>query len=188
MKTRHFSVLAGLSAALLWAASADASTVTIGLQDPTAGPAITTVATGTNAANYGSVSTFFGNFNIQSVSATDTVTFPNNDFTSNTIDIASSLGGTINVWVTVQNVGIPFGTSINFQSGFTLNNPHAMASVTETTFLDNSNGLFGGTTLNSQVFTGVGSVVKSTNHGTNPTYSLTELFQIVVPASPPQLL
>jgi hypothetical protein len=161
MRLRLKSLLpaAAMVAASLTLSSAYAATISIGLQQAGVNSGnITTVATGTTNATYtGS----YGSFTLNNIYGTGTL----NALSSGSLQASSAAGGTITVYVTEQGLTAPVGPS-SLVSGFTSNLfTGAATSVLESTYFDNANGLFTGTMLASQLFTGVGSTT-STNLAT----------------------
>jgi hypothetical protein len=85
-----------------------------------------------------------GHFTSINVSATGSGAQPEPALDSNTIDVTSTGGGTLVIWVTEQGIGTPVGPSL-FDSSFTVNRITPGWSVTESTSL-------GGTPLGSATF------------------------------------
>jgi len=104
---------------------------------------------------------------------------------SQTIDVSAAAPGTLNIFVTSQNLTSPTGF-LNFLSGFTSNFINGPLTVTEQTFLDTGNGQFTTTgatvtALGSHTFTGPGLETASAllAHLAGAPYSVTEVFTIV---------
>ena len=153
--------------ALVFVSGAYADTITIGLQE---GGGIVTVASGSTTASF---SGSFGTFSLVNVNGTGTFSLSLPTFGSNTLQVAGS-GGTLNVFVTDQGITSPTGLT-DFLSAFTANLLPLGWTVTESTYIDTSNGLFGGTLLNSSP-TGFNSGTSSLT--TSSLYSATEKFVI----------
>jgi hypothetical protein len=176
---RRFLSLAGIASAFLWASTANAVTVTIGLQEAGFnGGAIQTVAA--SATGVASFAGAFGTFTSITASGQGNPPLPDGQLlNSNTLDVSGSTPGTLNVYVTSSgNTG---AGPVPFLSSFTNNLLTAGWTVTERTFLDTGNGVFATTTaLGSAVFTAIGTSVTTTlaNVGAGP-YSLTHLYTIV---------
>jgi len=165
--------------ALVFVSGAYADTITIGLQE---GGGIVTVASGSTTASF---SGSFGTFSLVNVNGTGTFSLSLPTFGSNTLQVAGS-GGTLNVFVTDQGITSPTGLT-DFLSAFTANLLPLGWTVTESTYIDTSNGLFGGTLLNSSpTFTTTGSATGTNSASTSGTYSATELFVITANATPGQ--
>jgi len=151
---------------------------------PTNGNEITSASSGSPYL----FSTSFLTWSAVAVTAFADPTLPQPDF--NTTEQNAALGvSTVNsvttgtqlyVWVTVQNMTTPTGVNL-FQTSFTTNVIDNISTVTETAFLDNSNGLFGGTQLATHTFSGIGTNVQFNNSQSlvNP-FSETELYIITV--------
>lgn len=161
------------------ASVANAATITVGFQQiGFNGDAITTVpTTGTGLLVYGSS---YGNF----TSAGTASGSPPNAFgellASTSQSIAStSAGGTFNVYITSQGNSAPSG-NLTFISSLTSNLLPAGWTVTQSTFLDSGNGLFGGTLLSSHTFNAAGAFTGVAAGDTGPgLYSVTQLYTIV---------
>jgi hypothetical protein len=82
---------------------------------------------------------------------------PTLDTASMTAQTTSDGAKILYVWITEQDLTSPQGVS-SLLSGFTANHfTGGATSVEEYTFIDTANGLWGGTALASQTFTGLGS-------------------------------
>jgi len=121
----------------------------------------------------------YGTFTVNDASAQDfAVLGPPGLLNSNVLDISSSTAGTLTIWVTAQ--GLSFTGVQNIISSFAVNaQSGSIASVTETTYFSPTNALYGGTLLNSHIFTSIGTAGPfSTSGTTSGTYSVTEQYQI----------
>jgi hypothetical protein len=181
MNTKVFAAVAMASASMLWAASANADTIEIGVGSvpatvagPVPGPGPLTLSNFMGVAGW-------------SITATATSAPPGNLLESDTIDLVLTAPPTspIFIWVTAFGVTSPTGLQM-LQSTFTsnqLNNPGW--SVTERTWVDNTNTPFGtGTPLSSATFsnpTSQSAQATAPATLTNP-YSVTEEY-IVTPAA-----
>jgi len=158
MRKLLLTATALLAAPVLWASAAHASLISIGLQEAgTNGGAITTVATdtGTGAVSY---SHTYGTFTVNQVSATGYPALTQPQLDTNSINVSSASGGTLTVYVTEQGLSSPTGIN-NFLSSFTSNLLNgAVTSVTESTYIDTGNGLWGGTLLATTNFTSIGTI------------------------------
>src|SRR6185436_14303090 len=141
-----------VAAAALVSASAFAGTsqaaIFIGLQQAGVnGGAITTVATGAIAAVYAAS---YGTFELELVTGTDGVDPTILGSTTSDHNFETTTGGSIDIYVTRDNIGgpIPF----KFLSTFTSNVLPSGWTVTETTYADAANGMYGGTVLSSHAF------------------------------------
>jgi hypothetical protein len=93
------------------------------------------------------------------------------------LDISSSAGGTLRVYVTSQNNTDVGNTWI---SSLTSNSLPGGWSVTEQTFIDPGNGLFTTTTqLASNLFNTIGTSVSAAIAASGNNYSVTHLYTIV---------
>jgi hypothetical protein len=101
---------------------------------------------------------------------------------SSTIDVSSTVLGTVVVAITEQGNTFPIGAS-TFLSTFTQNNPATVAGLTGTlqTFEDNGNGLYTTTTPLGAVFnlTGIGAILPQADLATTTTpFSVTEYYTV----------
>jgi hypothetical protein len=130
-----------------------------------------------------------GSFGSITVSATGSPALTSPQLDTQTIDISTlgvnaNAGETLYIWFTVQGLDSPLGVQ-NFQSSFTTNQLHNIASVTETTFIDPANGLFTGTQLATKTFTASNQTffsINATPFLNNP-FSETTLYVITVAAT-----
>ena len=149
-------------AALLVFPSAQASLISIGLQQAGVnGGAITTVAmdAGTGAVAFvGS----YGSFNFNTITAQGAPALPQGTLSTTSIQTSSSAAGTITVYVTETGLSAPNGPT-NFMSNFTSNTfLGAATSVVESTLFSNANALYSGTLLASSTFTNIGTLTSNT--------------------------
>lgn len=162
------------TSALALTPAANAGLISIGLQQAGVnGGAITTEGTGNGIASITGVP--YGSFALNSATAQDTATlgFPNLVF-SNAINTSSGTAGTLNVWITAQNLTEPTGLQ-NVLSSFTSNTLPAGWTVTEKTFYDAGNGLFTTTTpLGSATFTAIGTNLQTNAVTFTTPFSITE--------------
>jgi hypothetical protein len=166
------AAIGALSLALAGQASA---TVYIGLQQAGVnGGAITQEASGaTNAVFGGSYGTFSTNI------SSGVAGVPPDLLGSTTSDqVSSGVGGVLNIWVTATGLTSPIGTP-SLLSSFTSNTLPAGWTVTETSYLDPANGLFGGNQLATFNFTSIGTdlFTNAAATGAGP-YSVTERFTV----------
>jgi len=125
--------LGGISLAALLGTSAHADLITIGLQESGVnGGAVTTEGSGSGFATFAGS---YGSFSVNFVSALDEAVLGLPTLlSSNTLNISSSSGGTLEVLVTAQGLSVP-GAFLPLQSAFTVNGL-VNASVVETTYFD----------------------------------------------------
>jgi hypothetical protein len=169
-------VLAGVASALLWGSTANAVTVSIGLQGT---GAIVPVASGTGIASYTNPAGFESFSSIQVNGAGSPPLTGTDLLNSNTLDVSASAASSLKIYVTSQGNTSPTGLT-TFFSSFTSNLLTAGWTVMEQTFLDIGNGLFALTTpLSSATFTDIGISVAAAlaNAGAGP-FSVTELYTI----------
>jgi hypothetical protein len=180
---RRLLTFAGVAAAVLWASTANAATITIGFQQAGVNSGnITTLTSGVaGVANVNNLA--YGTFTLNTVDGTGKPLTPGNQLlVSNALDISGTTGGTLNVYVTSQ--GNTLATP-GFTSFFTENTLESGWTVTEQTFLDTGNGLFttsglGVTALGTAIFSAIGTSVAGALASAGPgLYSVTELFTIV---------
>ncbi len=153
MRIKTFLLAGTVAVASIGAATAaNANPISIGLSQ-TAGPGgITTVATGDGSATFaGSFGTFDSNF--ISVMGTPPLAEPTLATASIAVNSTTPGSQTLYIYVTEQNLTSLNGVS-NLVSGFTSNLfTGAVQSVDEYSFVDPSNGLWGGSQLASTTFT-----------------------------------
>jgi hypothetical protein len=167
---------------LAWAPLAHADLISVAAVtsgSPTSGD---TLSSGSGTVNVGS--TTVGNFTINNIQASDTASLGLPFLLlSNTLNLSSAGGGTLDIWITAQDLTQPVGPA-TVTSSFTTNLLNAGWTVTESTYYDAGNGLYTTTTpLSSDMFTGPigpggksgsGSQVEDFTSG----FSITEVFQI----------
>jgi hypothetical protein len=185
---KRFLGSVSLAAVLLGMAgigAANANTISIGLQEAGVnGGLITLEATSTAAAANGAVASVnpYGTFDVNSVNVT--VAPPSNLDFSGTTNVSSTTAGTLFVYVTVQGLNSAGGFvsgNIILTSLFQGNAVPAGWTVTEQTFIDNGNGLWGGSLLSTQVCTlslCSAGLPKMNTAATSATYSVTDLYTI----------
>jgi hypothetical protein len=165
-------------ALVLSAATARASTISIGLQDN--GGAITNVASGVDGAAF---SGFFDS--IFFVQATGNGFLPAPGvLNSNTSDsVQASAAGTLDVYVTAQGLTSPTGI-VDFFGSFTTNQLVGVAAVLERAYWDPTNSLWSGNLLDSQLLVGSNqtSVESQVVSGVTGPYSVTERFTMAFTA------
>lgn len=169
------SAVAGLSgAALLGAGTAHADLISIGMSQ-TATPPSSTLASGNGTAVFNGS---FGTFSTNVVTAVGTPPLAEPTLNTTSIDVKTVQRGpqTLYVWITEQGLSSPAGIQ-KFVSGFTSNLfSGKVQSVTEKTYLDVSNALWGtGFLLGSKMFTSAPDhhSVVTTTPPLAPLYSIT---------------
>jgi hypothetical protein len=172
------SALSGAALLVSLGSGANASLVTIGLQEAGVPGGITTVATGSDNASVNGLS--YGTFSANNISATSTPLLPAPLLLNSTSLNVTNTGGnnTLLVYITAQNVTQATGLNA-YLSSFTENILQSGFSVTMSTYLDPFNGLFSGSLLNTATLTAIGTNVQSqaADAGAGP-YSLTEVYTI----------
>jgi hypothetical protein len=155
--------------ALCLSVPAKAATVSIGLQE--GGGIVTVASSATGTASVTGL--LFGTFTVNNVSGSGNPPLSGVDLLdSNSLNISSATGGTINVFVTSQgNVGT--GAPTAYLSSFTSNLVNAGWTIEEKTFVDVGNGLYTGTLLADHTFTGIGTATSLNNGPTSALYSVT---------------
>jgi hypothetical protein len=154
--SKNLAGAAGIAAAVLWAPTAIADTISIGLQQAGVnGGVITTVATGSGTA--GVVGLSYGSFTANNVSGTGSppMALPA-ILNSSALDVSGSAPATLNVFVTSQGNSLP-AAIYNFLSTFTSNTLTPGWTVTEATFVSATNALFSGTPLSTFSFSNTGT-------------------------------
>ena len=108
------------------------------------------------------------------------------DQNSASLNVSSTTGGTLDVFVTFSGITAPLGSALGFLSTFTLNSVSGGASVTESTYLDSGNSSLPssaasvpGVLLNSATLSTLttDSLSATGNTGIGP-YSITEEYAI----------
>jgi hypothetical protein len=184
IRAAEFLVGVALVLALLVLPSgACANTITIGLQEASVnGGAVTTVGSGNGTVSL--VGITYGDFIFNNLSGTGTPILAAPTLSTTSINVSSATGAVLNVFIT--ETGLTFPTGVNsFISAFTGSLSGAVTSVVEQTFVDTSNGLFGGTQLASATFTGTGTGNTSSTNNTPflGTYSETVEYTITTTGS-----
>jgi opacity protein-like surface antigen len=180
MKMKLLTAMAVLAVALVSTSMALADTITIGLQEAGYyGGAITLGPSGNGTASFvGSYGTFSGANAVQ-VSATGTPGMAEPQLESNVLNISSSAPGVLSIYVTEQGLTDLSGVNA-LLSSFTSNLvTGGITSIQGRTYIDPSNGLWGGTQLASNTFTapGIASSTNATPSLSGP-FSLTEVYTI----------
>jgi hypothetical protein len=178
MISKRLIASAGIVTALFWASAASATTVSIGLQEASQnGGAVTQMATGSDFAVFGGSYGSIFNITIDSGSLGNTqfITQSQNQFSG---------AGTLKVYVTASGLTDPTG-AFAVLSSFTENALASGVSVTQQTYFNADNAIFGTETLLGQhTFTGP-FVTTQTASSLNladvlqTPYSITALYTIV---------
>jgi len=180
MTRKLLAATTALGIGLAFAGAAHASLISVGVQVGGVGP-ISNVANdgGTGFVNYGGMN---GNF-FTGVLATGSPLETQGSLNSESINISSSAGGTVAIYVTQQGLTSPSGIT-EFISGFTTNTWTNVVSVQEATYVDTANGLWGGTQLASQTFASASGAVATNSNSPDltGTYSITEEFIVTLAA------
>jgi hypothetical protein len=177
--------------AMLWGAAANADTITVGLQEAGVNGGLITVAgTATNGDFGWNTGVTYGTFHTKGDSTDDFGTgndvFPDL-LTSDSIDTVAKTAGTLTIYVTAQDQTNLSGIAA-LQSNFTSIGLTKGWTVTETTYISTSDGLYnvtdtglaGATELSTETFTALGAggaTVYSPVIGPGP-FSLTEVYTI----------
>jgi len=170
-----FTLLATL---LPLASSAYADLISIGFQEPGVDSGLITTE-GTGSGNLLISDLTYGTFSVNDASAQDfAILGPPGLLNTQVLNVSTSTPGTLGIWVTAQ--GLSFTGVENFVSSFAVNTLEgSIVSVTETTYFSATNALYGGTLLNSALFSGIGTMGPFTTSGaTSGTYSVTEQYMI----------
>jgi len=141
-----------------WVPHANADLISIGLQEAGVnGGAITTETTGGGSATLASV--VYGTFTLNQSTAQDAagIGLPSL-LNSNSLNTSSTSAGVLHVFVTAQGLTDPIGLT-GLLSSFAVNSlTGSLTSVTEQTFLNVGNTLYGTTTpLSSAAFSAIGT-------------------------------
>jgi hypothetical protein len=172
-----FAVAAAAFASIGIAGSSQAA-IFIGLQQAGVnGGAVTTVTSGAGSAVFAAS---YGTFELELITGVPGVAPSILGSTTNDTNVASTTGGTLDIYVTRDNITgpIPF----KFLSTFTSNSLPAGWTVTERTFVDAANGHYGGALLASHVFNSIGTFTHLDDFvgGAGP-YSVTTQYTLVAP-------
>lgn len=178
MMRRIFQALAVLGCLCLLTSWATADTISIGLQESGYNGGSIVTQSPLCGGGVCLLSTAYGTFSTVSVTGTGTPALPEPQLDSNSLDVSSSSAGTVKVYITEQGIGSPQGLN-SFLSSFTSNTLPAGWKVTETTYVDPSNGLWGGTALDTYAFTSIGTDVQgSAAVNLSGPFSATEVFEV----------
>lgn len=161
------------------ATAANAVTVSIGFQQSGVnGGAITTVAT-SNTGVASSPTSAYGTFAVNGVLATGSGPNPFGELLSSTaLNISSATAGTFNIYITSQDNTAPSG-NLFFTSSLTSNILPAGWTVTQSTYLSNTNALYAGSQLASHAFSAAGTFESTTLANTGAgLYSVTQVISI----------
>jgi hypothetical protein len=149
MRITTVALMAGLVG---WASSAKADLISVGFSTTSTPPVTAAAGSSTGDLSYLTPTTV-GAFTLNQITAVGTPGVPEPILDTTSIDVSSGGSGTLYVWITEQGISSPAGVS-NFMSGFTSNTWDGLVtSVTESTYLSDSNALFGGTALATTTFT-----------------------------------
>ncbi len=153
-----------------------ADLITVGVD---AGSGIQTITSGQGSAPIN----YYGSRSLGSVSGTayGSPFLIEPTFDSTSFDVSTGTAGTINLYITEQNITSPLG-GYNLLSSFTTNSLQgSVSSVTETTYGDLANGLYATSIkLGSATFTGsneTGSSIYAFPVASGP-YSLTQVYTV----------
>ena len=148
---RQSSAVAALGLAAFGAAPAHA-TLYFALQEAGVNNGAITVVDSGDGTVPMALSGSYGTF-AYTISASGPPLLTNAELTSNSIDVSSNAGGTLNLFVSDTPLTSPTGVQ-NWQSSFTSNLFNgAVSSVVETTYLNT-------TAISSQTFNGIGTAVQ----------------------------
>jgi hypothetical protein len=163
MRNRFLLPMALLAGPLLMAGAARADTISIGLQEAGVnGGAITTVASGATAPNASCVlpgdcawGGAYGTFTVSNISGMGDPPLNNPGvLDSSSMNLSSTATGTLTVYVSETGIVAPAPTGLpEFISTFTENLLSGPITVTQSTWLDAANGVYGlATPLGSAAF------------------------------------
>jgi PEP-CTERM motif len=178
--TRTKLLLSAAVVAMAAFASVDAKAdlISIGLQETGVNSGtITTVATGAGSATYGGGT--YGTFTVNQALAQDTAAIDLPALLhSSSLNTSSSSAGTLKVYITAQSLSGPVGLQSVF-SGFTVNSLPDGWSITESTYLSLSNGLYDTSNLLASAnFSGMGVASSTVATTLDSNYSVTEVYTI----------
>jgi hypothetical protein len=152
--------LASLSAVSDAKAGPTTPTISIAISQNAAQPNSAVLSTTSGLLSYNG---FTSSFSSVSITAFGSPLLPQPSLQTSSIDVKSTTAGDKNlyIYITEQGLSDPVGQN-RFLSSFTANSfLGAVTSVEEYTFIDTSNGLWGGTALASQAFTAIGSATSN---------------------------
>ncbi len=168
------------SASLAAAPAAHALPVYIGLQQAGVNSgSITQLASGNGTVML--TGTSYGSFGVNFVSVIGAPNVAQPVLDSQSLNLSSSTAGTLKVYVTETGLSAPSGGSGLFSSSFTTNMlSGSIGSVTEATYVDAGNQIFGTTTpLSSHMFTTIGTNVGTATATLTGPFSETEVYTLV---------
>jgi hypothetical protein len=170
-------LLLAVAVVLAIAPLSKADTITLGLQ--LNGGSINTVDTSTNGSLMYSGN--YGTFTLNQISAEGFPYIDEPNFQTTSINTSGSAGGVLDIWITQSGLTAPIPESL-LLSGFTTNAfQGSVASVTENTYFDASNAIFGtGTLLGTQTFNGQGSTTVLSSPLSVPSGPYSETVEYVV--------
>ena len=171
-------VATAIAGGLLCASAANATTISIGLQEAGYnGGSISTLGTATTG--FLQASGAYGTFTVNGITAQDATTLAAPDLlNSQSINTSSNSAGTLYVYVTTSGLTSPTGPA-NLISTFTTNALSGTMSVTETSYYSTLLTPYATTTqLATASFTALGTMASSTATTLASTYSLTEVYKI----------
>ncbi len=161
MRKLALTATALLLTPLLWASPAQATLISIGLEE-NGGP-ISTVATdgGTGTVAFSGA---FGTYTADNISVSGAPAIAQPQLLTNSLNIGAGAGSNVlTVYVTEQGLSSPTGVS-SFLSSFTSNLLNGIGTtVEEQTLINTSNGLYTGTQLASANFASIGTSVSLNN-------------------------
>jgi PEP-CTERM motif len=173
----RMTAVALMTGMLGWASSARADLISVGFSTTSAPPVTAAASSSTGDLSY---STGVGPFSVNQITAIGTPGVPEPILDTTSIDVSSGGSGTLYVWITEQYISSPAGVS-NFMSGFTSNTWNGLVtSVVETTYLSDSNALFGGTELATTTFTAQSQSLNETVASPNLTSPYSETVEYIL--------
>jgi hypothetical protein len=177
MRRLLIAATALIAAPVLWASAAQASTISIGLQETGVNSGNITNE-GSATGNFGISSVTYGTFDVNNVSGTGAPVLQSPNFDTNSLNATATGAGTLHVFVTESGLTSPQGLE-SLLSSFTENSVTSGWTVTESVFLDNGNGIFTTTTpVASEAFTALGTGSTSVNETLGSLYSITVEYTI----------
>ena len=157
---RTLAVIVG--AGLLGVASQADATIYLALQaSGVNGGALTQIGSDGGTGSLGYTGFNYGGF-VSNISAQGVPTLPSPNLQSSSVNTQSNAAGVLTIYITQTDL-TPFSGNLlsSFTSNSILNFGTGAASVSEYTYVDPTNGLFGGTEMANASFNSIGATTKS---------------------------
>lgn len=179
----RWMAVAAVGVPMLWSAGANASLISIGLQEAGYNSGLISNMVTDGGSGFAVFGGSYGTFNFNSITATGAPLTAQGTLATTSVQTSSSQAGVITVYITEQGLTAPTGLT-SFLSSFTSNVFQGSAiSVVESTYYSLTNDLFNGTQLASATFNTFGAPPASVNNvNITAPYSETVKYVITVGA------